>query len=95
MEALVDKLCNRFTGVSGIDTVCQLVNFIISTDKLICSDADIKQWEYISYCLSQLSFTEKSTKRLMESFKAYEHVLSEDVVMDHFRNIINKVSIDG
>ncbi|KAL8493831.1 hypothetical protein ACS0TY_024848 [Phlomoides rotata] len=67
MESLVDKLCNRFTGVS-----------------------DIKQWEYISYCLSQLSFTEKSMKRLMESFKSYEHVLSEDIVMDHFRTIINK-----
>ncbi|GER25793.1 condensin complex subunit 1 [Striga asiatica] len=67
MESLVEKLCNRFTGVS-----------------------DIKQWEYISYCLSQLSFTEKSIKKLMESFKAYEHVLSEEVVMDHFKNIINK-----
>ncbi|KAK4412876.1 Condensin complex subunit [Sesamum alatum] len=67
MEALVEKLCNRFTGVS-----------------------DIRQWEYISYCLSQLAFTEKSMRKLMESFKAYEHVLSEDTVMEHFRNIINK-----
>ncbi|KAK4404787.1 Condensin complex subunit [Sesamum angolense] len=67
MEALVEKLCNRFTGVS-----------------------DIRQWEYISYCLSQLAFTEKSMRKLMESFKAYEHVLSEDTVMENFRNIINK-----
>ncbi|KAL6530534.1 Condensin-1 complex subunit CAP-D2 [Orobanche minor] len=67
MESLVEKLCNRFTGVS-----------------------DTKQWEYISYCLSQLAFTEKSMRRLMESFKAYEHVLSEDTVMDNFRNIVNK-----
>ncbi|KAL0383464.1 UNVERIFIED_CONTAM: Condensin complex subunit [Sesamum calycinum] len=67
MEALVEKLCNRFTGVS-----------------------DIRQWEYISYCLSQLAFTEKSMRKLMESFKAYEHVLSEDTVMEKFRNIINK-----
>ncbi|KAL6498518.1 Condensin-1 complex subunit CAP-D2 [Orobanche hederae] len=67
MESLVEKLCNRFTGVS-----------------------DSKQWEYISYCLSQLAFTEKSMRRLMESFKAYEHVLSEDTVMDNFRNIVNK-----
>ncbi|KAK6149081.1 hypothetical protein DH2020_016606 [Rehmannia glutinosa] len=67
MESLVEKLCNRFTGVS-----------------------DIRQWEYISYCLSQLAFTEKSMRKLMESFKAYEHVLSEDVVMENFRNIINK-----
>lgn len=53
--------------------------------------ADIRQWEYISYCLSQLAFTEKGMKKLIESFKTYEHVLSEDSVMDHFRNIINKV----
>ncbi|KAK6124859.1 hypothetical protein DH2020_041393 [Rehmannia glutinosa] len=54
------------------------------------SKKDIRQWEYISYCLSQLAFTEKSMRKLMESFKAYEHVLSEDVVMENFRNIINK-----
>ncbi|XP_059668330.1 condensin-1 complex subunit CAP-D2 [Cornus florida] len=67
MEALVEKLCNRFSGVT-----------------------DIRQWEYISYCLSQLAFTEKGMKKLIESFKMYEHVLSEDSVMDHFRSIINK-----
>ncbi|KAL3819716.1 hypothetical protein ACJIZ3_005621 [Penstemon smallii] len=67
MEALVEKLCNRFIGTS-----------------------DIKQWEYISYCLSQLAFTEKSMRKLIESFKVYEHVLSEDIVMEHFKNIITK-----
>ncbi|KDP26245.1 hypothetical protein JCGZ_22491 [Jatropha curcas] len=67
MEALVEKLCNRFTGVT-----------------------DVKQWEYISYCLSQLTFTEKGMRKLIDSFKSYEHVLSEDSVMDHFRSIINK-----
>ncbi|OVA04093.1 Condensin complex [Macleaya cordata] len=67
MESLVEKLCNRFSGVT-----------------------DIKQWEYIAYCLSQLTFTEKGMKKLMESFKTYEHVLSEDSVMDSFRNIISK-----
>ncbi|XP_018499140.1 condensin-1 complex subunit CAP-D2 isoform X1 [Pyrus x bretschneideri] len=67
MEALVEKLCNRFSG-----------------------DTDIRQWECISYCLSQLAFTEKGMKKLIESFKTYKQVLSEDSVMDHFRNIINK-----
>lgn len=67
MEALVEKLCNRFSGVT-----------------------DITQWEYISYCLSQLAFTEKGIKKLMESFKTYEHTLSEVSVIDHFKNIINK-----
>ncbi|XP_031273895.1 condensin complex subunit 1 [Pistacia vera] len=67
MEALVEKLCNRFSGVT-----------------------DIRQWEYISYCLSQLAFTEKGMKKLMEAFKMYEHALSEDSIMEHFRSIINK-----
>ncbi|KAK9148479.1 hypothetical protein Scep_007236 [Stephania cephalantha] len=67
MEALVEKLCHRFSGVT-----------------------DAKQWEYISYCLSQLSFTEKGMKRLMESFKIYQHVLCEDSVMENFKNIIGK-----
>ncbi|XP_061360849.1 condensin-1 complex subunit CAP-D2 [Gastrolobium bilobum] len=67
MEALVEKLCNRFSGVT-----------------------DVRQWEYISYCLSQLSFTERGMKKLIDLFKTYEHVLSEDSVMDHFRNILTK-----
>ncbi|KAK9102822.1 hypothetical protein Sjap_020076 [Stephania japonica] len=67
MEALVEKLCHRFSGVT-----------------------DAKQWEYISYCLSQLSFTEKGMKKLMESFKIYQHVLCEDSVMENFKNIIGK-----
>lgn len=60
---------------------------------IISSGADIRLWDYLSYCLSLLPFTEKCMKRLMESFKAYEHVLSEDIVMDHFRTIINKVTL--
>ncbi|KAF6145392.1 hypothetical protein GIB67_034162 [Kingdonia uniflora] len=67
MESLVEKLCNRFSGVT-----------------------DVKQWECIAYCLSQLTFTEKGIKKLIESFKSYEHVLSEDSVMDNFKNIITK-----
>ncbi|KAG1371126.1 condensin complex subunit 1 [Cocos nucifera] len=67
MEALVEKLCNRFSGVT-----------------------DIREWECIAYCLSQLTFSEKGIKKLIESLKAYEHVLCEDSVMDHFRSIISK-----
>ncbi|CAL1385865.1 unnamed protein product [Linum trigynum] len=67
MEALVEKLCNRFCGVT-----------------------DVKQWEHIAYCLAQLTFTEKGMKKLIESFKTYEHVLSEDSVIEHFKTIITK-----
>ncbi|KAI3782619.1 hypothetical protein L2E82_12671 [Cichorium intybus] len=67
MEALVEKLCHRFSGVT-----------------------DARQWENISYCLAQLSFTDKGIKKLIDLFKVYEHVLSNEIVMDHFRTIINK-----
>ncbi|OMO50666.1 Condensin subunit 1 [Corchorus olitorius] len=80
MESLVEKLCNRFSGVTGI--------FRLQQDSSFAADA--RQWEHISYCLSQLQFTEKGMKKLIESFKTYEHALSEDTVMDHFRNIISK-----
>lgn len=53
--------------------------------------ADTRQWEYIAYCLSQLTFSEKGLKKLIEFFKVYEHVLSEDSVMNHFRSIVAKV----
>ncbi|XP_010672998.2 condensin-1 complex subunit CAP-D2 [Beta vulgaris subsp. vulgaris] len=67
MEGLVEKLCNRFNGVT-----------------------DSSHWQCLAYCLSQLAFTDKGMKKLIESFKTYEHALCEDSVMDHFRNIINK-----
>ncbi|GAB2267149.1 Condensin-1 complex subunit CAP-D2 [Dionaea muscipula] len=67
MEGLVEKLCNRFSGVT-----------------------DTSQWESIAYCLSQLTFTERGMKKLVELFKVYEHALSDDSVMDHFRSIISK-----
>ncbi|KAL2895885.1 Condensin complex subunit 1 [Bienertia sinuspersici] len=67
MEGLVEKLCNRFNGVT-----------------------DSSQWECLAYCLSQLAFTDKGMKKLIESFKIYEHALCEDSVMEHFRTIINK-----
>lgn len=58
---------------------------------LLFASADVKQWEYISYCLAQVAFTEKGMKKLIDAFKTYEHVLSEDSVMEHFKSIINKV----
>lgn len=97
MEALVEKLCNRFSGVTGMLVLmiypytCYGFNRkyipLTSTPKL----ADGKQWEYISYSLSLLTFTEKGIKKLIESFKSYEHALAEDLVTENFRSIINKV----
>lgn len=59
---------------------------------LFVSAADVRQWECIAYCLSQLTFSEKGLKKLIDLFKAYEHSLCEDSVMDYFRVIINKVT---
>lgn len=100
MEALVEKLCNRFSGVTGMHSlnipIFSFAKLILrfyssNNDMYKYITADIRQWEYISYCLSQLAFTEKGMKKLMELFKTFEHALSEDSVMDHFRSIINKV----
>lgn len=85
--------CNLFLPLSywhfedkNPSSFCAFVSLLI-----LLFGADTKQWEYISYCLSQLSFTDKGMKKLIELFKTYEHVLCEDLVMDHFKNIINKV----
>lgn len=83
--------------ISGLHTLsCFPVSIVKNRKKVLdhCGlffGPDVRQWEYISYCLSQLAFTEKGMKKLMESFKSYEHILSEDSVMDNFRNIVNKV----
>ena len=69
--------------------------FELSLEKLLHVNmlfyADIRQYEYISYCLSQLSYTDKSMRKLIELFKTYERALSEDAVMENFQTIINKV----
>ncbi|XP_049933825.1 condensin-1 complex subunit CAP-D2-like [Nymphaea colorata] len=85
-------------------TFCSIVQFLIGlikkdkqmeglVEKLcnrFCGTIDVKQWEGIAYCLSQLSLTEKGINKLFESFESYEHVLSEESVVSHFRAIINK-----
>jgi condensin complex subunit 1 len=60
-------------------------------DSFFACVSDVRQWEYISYCLSQLTFTEKGMKKLVDNFKMFEHALSEDSVMNHFRSVISKV----
>lgn len=86
------------------ESFCSIMQFLIGSIKKdkqtetlvekLCSRfsgvSDVRQWEYISYCLSQLGFTEKGMKKLMESFKTYEHVLFEESVMENFSNIVNK-----
>ncbi|XP_031473605.1 condensin-1 complex subunit CAP-D2 [Nymphaea colorata] len=86
------------------ETFCSIMQFLIGSikkdkqmeglvEKLcnrFCGTTDVKQWEGIAYCLSLLTLTEKGIKKLIESFKSYEHALSEESVVSHFRVIINK-----
>lgn len=66
-------------------------NISQTLDSFFACVSDVRQWEYISYCLSQLTFTEKGVKKLIDNFKMFEHALSEDSVMNHFRSVISKV----
>ncbi|KAG2258225.1 hypothetical protein Bca52824_077519 [Brassica carinata] len=99
MEALVEKLCNRFSGVTGMlglmihSYTCYGLYRKHIRYKSTPTLADTKQWEYISYSLSLLTFTEKGIKKLIDSFKSYEHALAEDLVTENFRSIINKVRL--
>ncbi|XP_020961061.1 condensin complex subunit 1 [Arachis ipaensis] len=96
---ILSKLSNQNLSK---DSFCNIMQYLITSIKKdrqmealvekLCNyfSADVRQWEHISYCLSQLAFTEKGMKKLIELFKTYEHALSEDSVMDHFRSILNK-----
>ncbi|KAL8147344.1 condensin-1 complex subunit CAP-D2 [Apium graveolens] len=86
-----NSFCNIMQFLIGsIKKDKQLESLVEKLCNRFSGATDTKQWEYISYCLSQLSFTDKGMKKLIESFKTYEHVLCEDLVMEHFKNIINK-----
>ncbi|CAI9099685.1 OLC1v1036544C1 [Oldenlandia corymbosa var. corymbosa] len=98
---ILGKLCSRNLTRESFCNIMQYLIASIKRDKQMESlveklchrfggVTDAKQWEYMSYCLSQLAFSEKSMKKLMESLKSFEHALSNDTVMDHLRSIINK-----
>ncbi|GMH29408.1 hypothetical protein Nepgr_031251 [Nepenthes gracilis] len=98
---ILGRLCNQSLKGESFRNIMQFLIGSIKKDKQMdglveklcnrfCGITDSSQWERIAYCLSQLSFTEKGMKKLIESFKAYEHALCEDSVMEHFRNIISK-----
>ncbi len=51
---------------------------------------DIKQWQDIAYCLSLLNYTEKSVKKLSESFKFYKEAIASEDVYNSFMAIVAK-----
>lgn len=58
---------------------------------LECKDA--KQWRDLSYCLAQLSYTDKSLKKMIELFPKYQNALGVDEVVEHFKTIVAKVRL--
>jgi hypothetical protein len=51
---------------------------------------DIKQWQDIAFCLSLLNYTEKSVKKLSESFKFYKEAIASEDVYNSFMAIVAK-----
>ncbi|KAG0620104.1 hypothetical protein M758_4G189600 [Ceratodon purpureus] len=52
--------------------------------------SDAKQWKDLSYCMAQLTFTDKSLKKMIELFPKYQNALGEEEVVEHFRSIVAK-----
>lgn len=52
---------------------------------------DTKQWKDLSYCMAQLTYTDKSLKKLIELFPKYQNALGEAEVVEHFKSIVAKV----
>lgn len=42
----------------------------------------------ITFCLTLITYNEKALRRLSENFKYYRHELTEDVVLNMFKEII-------
>ena len=49
-----------------------------------------RQWRDLSYCLSMLSYSEKSIAKLHENFMCFADKLAEDEVYSCFCTIVNK-----
>lgn len=42
--------------------------------------------------MAQLTYTDKSLKKMIDLFPKYQNALGEEEVVEHFRNIVVKVS---
>jgi condensin complex subunit 1 len=80
MQVLIGSIKKDKQMEGLIEKLCHRFSGI--TDKKQCVD--------IAYCLSQLTYTEKGYKKLVDLFKSYEHALSEDAVIEYFKSITNK-----
>ncbi|XP_024543850.1 condensin complex subunit 1 isoform X1 [Selaginella moellendorffii] len=91
------------TNISG-DTFRNIMQFLldfIKKDRQIeglieklCNrfvgTSDRAQWQAIAYCLSQLTFTDKAMKRLIDLFKQFANALVDEQVLDSFKTICSK-----
>lgn len=51
-----------------------------------------RQWRDIAFCLSLLTYTEKTIKKLIDSIRDFKDKVQVDEVMDYFKQIINQTS---
>lgn len=51
-----------------------------------------RQWRDIAFCLSLLTYTEKTIKKLIDSIKDFKDKVQVDEVMDYFKQIISQTS---
>lgn len=51
-----------------------------------------RQWRDIAFCLSLLTYTEKTIKKLIDSIRDFKDKVQVDEVMDYFKQIISQTS---
>lgn len=51
-----------------------------------------RQWRDIAFCLSLLTYTEKTIKKLIDSIRDFKDKVQVDEVMDYFKQIITQTS---
>ncbi|KIY94744.1 hypothetical protein MNEG_13217 [Monoraphidium neglectum] len=49
-----------------------------------------KEWRWLAFCLVQLGYSEKATRRFMDLTRAYKHTLAEDEVFEVFVSLADK-----
>ncbi|XP_067950279.1 condensin complex subunit 1-like [Watersipora subatra] len=79
--------CELFRHIAA-DKQCEslmerfLLRFRATTDE--------RHWRDISFCLSRLSYTEKSLKKMLDRFSCFADKLADDAIYTNFMTIIEK-----
>ena len=88
-EGLVEKLCHRFRA-SRYD-YCNNKMRECSMSCSFCLSRTEQQGQHLAFCLSQLSFSERSLRKLQENMSCYQGLLSDMDVYNSFVIILGKL----